>query len=110
MRIKPLILEKKRRQESCTPNINYEDIKKQKICEHFGKILQLYKETLFTNLGNKKRCYDDINEEKIDGNNTEKIEELLSEEYLLKNDDKIDEKCNVELDFEDIKKSNFWKQ
>ena len=32
-------------------DINYEDIEKQKICEHFGEIEQLYEETLLKNVG-----------------------------------------------------------
>ena len=43
----------------------------------------------------------------IDGRDTGKIKQLLNEEYLLKNDDDNDEKCNVELDYKNIKKEQF---
>ena len=58
--------------------------------------------TLFKNIDNKKCYYDDNNEGKIDG--TEEIEQLLNQEYLLKNDDDDDDKCYTELEFKDIDK------
>ena len=51
---------------------NYEDFEKRKTCEDFKDIGQLSEETLFKNVDNKKRCY----EEKTDRNDTE---ELLNE-------------------------------
>ena len=79
-------------------DVNYEDFEKRKTCENFEDIRQLIEETLFTNIG----CYyDDIDEEKIDRNDTE---EILNEKYLLKNDDYNDEKCYSELIFKDTKK------
>ena len=79
-------------------DVNYEDFEKRKTCENFEDIRQLIEETLFTNIG----CYyDDIDEEKIDRNDTE---EILNEKYLLKNDDYNDEKCYSELNFKDTNK------
>ena len=89
--------------------INYDDFKKRKTCEDFENIGQLNEETLFKNVGNKKGYYEDIDEEKIDKNNTE---ELLYEEYLLINDEDNDkdnyEKCCIELNTKDIKKGTVY--
>ena len=64
---------------------------------------------MFKNVDNKKRYYEDIDEEKIDRNNTE---ELLNEEYLLINDEDNDkdndEKCCIELNIKDIKKGTVY--
>ena len=49
-------------------DINNEDFEKQKICENYEEIEELYEGTLFENID--KRYYDDFNEEKIDGNDT----------------------------------------
>ena len=68
--------------------INYEDFEKRKTCEDFENVGQLNEETLFRNVGNKKRHYEYINEGRIHRNNTE---ELLNEEYLLINDEDYDE-------------------
>ena len=92
-------------------DINNEDIVKQKIYEHFGEIEQLYEETLLQNVGHNKRYNnddDDVDVEKIDKSETDKIEQLLNEEYLLKNDNDNDEKCCIELDFKDIKKETIY--
>ena len=89
-------------------DINYYDFKKRKSCEDFENIGHLNEETLFRNVGNKKRYYEYINEGKIYRNNTEK---LLNEEYLLINDEDNDkdndEKCCIELNIKDIKKEQF---
>ena len=74
-------------------DINNKDFDGRKICGNFEKIEQLYEETLFWNVYNDKRYYDDFNEEKIDKNDTEETKQLSNEEYLLKNDDDNDEKC-----------------
>ena len=88
--------------------INYEEIEQQKTCENFGEIEQLYKEILLKNVGNIKRYYDHISVGRIDRRETEKIKQLLNEEYLLNNDednDEVnDEKCSIKLDFKDIEK------
>ena len=83
-------------------DINNEDFELRKICENYKEINQLYEGTLFENIDN--RYYNDFNEEKIVGNDTEEIKQLLKEEYLLKNDDDNDEKCCIELDFKNTKK------
>ena len=83
-------------------DINNEDFEKQKICENYEEIKELYEGTLFENIN--KRYYDDYNEGKIDGNDTEEIKQLLKEEYLLKNDDDNDGKSCIELDFKNAKK------
>ena len=56
----------------------------------------------------KDKEYNDVYVEKIDINDTEKIKQLLNEEYLLKNDYENDEKCCMESDFEDIKKGTIY--
>ena len=62
------------------------------------------------NVYNKKRYYEDIDEDKIDRNDTE---ELLNKEYLLINDEDNhkdnDEKCCIKLNIKDIKKEQFMK-
>ena len=85
-------------------DIIYEDFDKRRIHENFEEIEKLYEESLFKNVDDKKRNYDDDYVEKTDRNDTEKYEELSNEEYLLKNDYENDEKCCMKLDFEDIKK------
>ena len=90
-------------------DINYEDFEKRKSCEDFENVGQLNEETLFKNVDNKKRYYEDIEEDKSDRNDTE---ELLNEEYLLINDEDNDkdnaEKCCIELDIKDIKKGTVY--
>ena len=90
-------------------DINYEDFEKRKTCEDFNDIGQLNEETLFLNVDNKKRYYEDIDEEKTDRNDTE---ELLNEEYLLINDEDNDkdndEKCCIKLHIKDIKKGRVY--
>ena len=85
-------------------DINYEDFKKRRIHKNFEEIGKSYEGALFKNVDNKKRNYNEICAEKIDGSDTEKIKQLLNEEYLLKNDYDNNEKCCMRLDFEDIKK------
>ena len=93
---------KKMKNKEQNDDINNEDIEKQKICENYEKIKELYEGTLFENIN--KRFYDDFNEGKIDGNDTEEIKQLLKEEYLLKNDDDNDGKSCIEFDFKNTKK------
>ena len=84
-------------------DINYEDFEKPKTCEDFKDIEQLNEETLFKNVDNKKRYYQDIDEEKIDKNDTE--------EYLLINDkdnNKDNEEKCIKLNIKDIKKGTVY--
>ena len=88
-------------------DINNENFEKQTICENYEEIKELYEGTLFENIN--KRYYDDFNEGKIDGNDTEEIKHLLKKEYLLKNDDDNDGKSCIELDFKNTKKKQYMK-
>ena len=89
-------------------DINYEDFEKQKTYEDFKDIGQLNEETLLKNVDNKKRYYEDIDEEKIHRNDAE---ELFNEEYLLINDEDNDkdndQKCCIKSNIKDIKKEQF---
>ena len=91
-------------------DINYEDFRKRKACENFKDIGKLNEETLFKNVDNKKRYYEDIDEETIDKNDTE---DLFNEEYLLindeNNDEDNDEKCCIKLNIKDIKKGTVYR-
>ena len=84
-------------------DINYEDFEKRKTCEDFEDIGQLNQETLFKNVYNKKRYYGNMDEEKIDRNDTE--------EYLLINDkdnNKDNEEKCIKLNIKDIKKGTVY--
>ena len=54
-------------------DINYEDFEKRKTCEDFENVGQLKVEILFKNVDNKKRYYEDLDEQKIDRNDTEQL-------------------------------------
>ena len=83
--------------------LDFKDLKKETIYANKEETTEkLNKGTLCKNIDNKKRYYDDINEEKIDG--TKKIEGLLNEEYLLKNNYDNDEEYCIEIDFKDLKR------
>ena len=99
-------LNKDIRNKKYNDDIHYEDIEKQKICEHFGEIEQLYEETLLKNVRHNKHYNndDDVDAEKIDKSETEEIKQLVNEEYLLKNDNENDENYCIELHFKDINK------
>ena len=88
-------------------DINNEDIEKQQIYENYEDINELHEGPLFENIN--KRYYDDFNEGKIDGKDTEEIKQLLKEEYLLKNDDDNDGKSCIELDFKNTEKEAIYK-
>ena len=62
--------------KGCSVNINDEDFEKRKIYKKL-EIKKLNWEDLFKNVDNKKRYYDDINEEKIDGSDTDEIVQLF---------------------------------
>ena len=83
--------------------LDFKDLKKETIYGNKEETTEKLNEgTLFKNIDNKKRYYDDINEEKIDG--TKKIKGLLNEEYLLKNNYDNDEEYCIEIDFKDLKR------
>ena len=68
-------------EEYCT-EFDFKDLKKETIYgDNEETTEKLNKGTLFENIDNKKRYFDDIYEEKVYG--TKKIERLLNEEYLL---------------------------
>ena len=93
--------------EECCTELVFNDLKKETIYGDNEEATEKLNEgTLFENIDNKKRHYDDIYEEKIDG--TKKIKRLLNEEYFLKNDDDNDEKCCTELDFKDLKNETIY--
>ena len=98
---------KNMKDKECNDDINYEDFEEQKIHENFEEIEKLYEEALLKN-DDKKRNYNDVYEEKIDENDTEKIKKSLDKEYLLKNDYDNNGKSCIELDFEDINKGTIY--
>ena len=87
--------------------LDFKDLKKETIYENKEETTEKLNEgTLFEDIDNKKRYYDDIYEEKID--RTEETKQLLNEKYLLKNDDDNDEKCFTELVFKDLKNETIY--
>ena len=98
---------KNMKDKECNDDINYEDFEEQKIHENFEEIEKLYEEALLKN-DDKKRNYNDVYEEKIDENDTEKIKKSLDKEYLLTNDYDNNGKSCIELDFEDINKGTIY--
>ena len=58
-------LNKNMKNEEQNDDINNEDFEKQKICENFVEIDQLYEEALLKNFDNNKRYYDNFKGEKF---------------------------------------------